>query len=547
MDINDILKHINFTNLKNELKSALFSLINLIEQLSSENRQLKDEIQQLRDENNRLKGEQGKPDIKPNKKNKKDISSEKERKVTKSKKNRKRSKKQNIKINRQEICRIDQSLLPDDAEFKGYRRVIIQDIKIETDNIEFKKEVYYSPSLNKTYTAQLPQGYDGEFGPTLKALTIIFKNVCTMSQSKIFEFFKHFGIYISKGTISNQLIKDHQAFHQEKTDIVNAGLKTTVYQAIDDTKARVNGCNYHSHILGNRYYTAFFTRRQKNRLTVLDVLLNGKQRTYCLNHHALSILEQLVISKKHFKKLNKLESENIFTPSQFENLMLQNFPTIADQVKSKIVEAAAIAAYRKRGDSVVVRALLCDDARQFKLICEQLALCWVHEGRHYKKLSPAFKYNAVKVEKFLKRFWKFYHKLLKYKRSPSVEKAEQLSLEFDQLFSTITEYNDLDARIEKTKLKKEQLLLSLEYPEIPLHNNDMELGARVCARKRDVSLHTITDEGTKANDTFLTIVETCKKLDVNPFQYILDRIKKQYQLTSLAQLILNKHQQVAFV
>lgn len=544
MDINDILKHINFATLKNEFKSALFSLINLIEQLSSENRQLKDEIQQLRDENNRLKGEQGKPEIKPNSKNKKDVSSEKERKQKTAKNKRKRKSKLNkIAIDRTEKCYIDKSTLPKDAIFKGYSTVIIQNIKICTDNIEFKKEVFYSPSLKKTYIANLPAGYEGEFGPAIKALTIIFKNICNMSEAKIFEFFKHFGIYISIGKISNILIKDHEQFHQEKSDIVASALNTTRYQAIDDTKARVNGQNYHTHVLGNPYYTAFFTEQYKNRLTVLKVLLNGTEPTYCLNDHALTILKQLVISKIHFKKLEKIKSDTIFNKNDFEKLMSQNFPLLENRVTSKILEAAAIAAYRKGLDCLVVKILLCDDAPQFKLICEQLALCWVHDGRHYKKLNPVFKYNAKEVNKFLKKYWKYYHKLLDYKKAPSTQGAKQLSDQFDQLFSTMTGYKDLDDRIAKTKMKKEQLLLVLKYPEIPLHNNDMELAARVCARKRDVSLHTMTDEGTKANDTFLTIVETCKKLNVNPFEYILDRIKKTYLLPSLAHIIGSKQLQ----
>ena len=80
----------------------------------------------------------------------------------------------------------------------------------------------------------------------------------------------------------------------------------------------------------------------------------------------------------------------------------------------------------------------------------------------------------------------------------------------------------------------------LKYPEIPLHDNDMELAARVYIRKRDVSLQTMTAEGTKANDTFLTIDETCKKLNVNPFEYILDKIKRTYWLASLAYIIGSK-------
>ena len=43
-------------------------LLNVVEQLSGEVRELRVVNQRLRDENNRLKGEQGKPDIKGNKK-----------------------------------------------------------------------------------------------------------------------------------------------------------------------------------------------------------------------------------------------------------------------------------------------------------------------------------------------------------------------------------------------------------------------------------------------------------------------------------------------
>jgi len=545
MNLDDIIKNINFSALKKDLKSAILSLINIIEKLSSRLKEQKAEIQQLRDEVNRLKGEQGKPDIKPNTTN--DISSEKERKKNKraKKKTKKQPKSELIKIDRTETCHVDKNMLPKDAEFKDYRISIIQDIQIKTDNIEFKREVYYSPSENKSYIAPLPNGYEGGFGPTLKSWTITFKNAYNISESKIRSFLTNAGIYISKGTITNILIKKHQQFHQEKSNIVEAGLQTTTYQAIDDTKARVNGQNYHTHILGNPYFTAFFTKPQKNRSTVLEVLSNDKEITYCLNDLALCILKQLTVTKKYFKELESFKSEKNYQKIEFELLILQLFPSIGKQVKTKIFEAAAIAAYRKGVDRPVVNILLCDNAPQFKLICENLALCWVHDGRHYKRLSPVFKYNAKKINAFLKKYWKFYHKLLRYKASPSDEKAQQLSDNFDQLFSTVTGYNDLDDRIAKTKSYKMELLLALKYPELPLHNNDMELGARVCARKRDVSLHTMTDEGTKANDTFLTIIETCKKLGVNPFKYILDRINKSYQLPALDQLILQKYADLA--
>jgi hypothetical protein len=80
----------------------------------------------------------------------------------------------------------------------------------------------------------------------------------------------------------------------------------------------------------------------------------------------------------------------------------------------------------------------------------------------------------------------------------------------------------------------------LDHPELPLHNNASELAARVQARKRDVSLHTMSEAGTKAKDTFMTISQTAKKLGVRTYEYIRDRISGELKLPSLAQLIREK-------
>jgi len=83
-------------------------------------------------------------------------------------------------------------------------------------------------------------------------------------------------------------------------------------------------------------------------------------------------------------------------------------------------------------------------------------------------------------------------------------------------------------------------MIVLKMPEIPLHNNAAELAARMKVRKRDVSLQTVTEKGTKANDTFMTIVQTAKKLGVSAYDYILDRVSNTFEMTSLAQLIREK-------
>lgn len=119
-----------------KLKEVLKSLLNYIEDLRVENEKAKDENQRLKDEINRLKGEKGKPDIKPSRKPEE---SDKEKKRHDSdrleKRKGKSSKKDKIKITRKRNLSIDKSTLPPDAEYKGLRSVVVQDIKIVLDNI----------------------------------------------------------------------------------------------------------------------------------------------------------------------------------------------------------------------------------------------------------------------------------------------------------------------------------------------------------------------------------------------------------------------------
>ena len=120
---------------------------------------------------------------------------------------------------------------------------------------------------------------------------------------------------------------------------------------------------------------------------------------------------------------------------------------------------------------------------------------------------------------------------------PNQRFAQEISDKFDELFSVKTEYEALDKLITQTSKKKETLLVVLKFPHLPLHNNAAELGARVQARKRDINLQTRNEKGTKAKDTFASIVQTAKKLQVNIYDYIYDRISERFQMPSLASLI----------
>ncbi len=303
------------------------------------------EIQRLRDENNRLKGEQGKPKIKANtpKPPRVDYSSEQERR--KPKPRQKRAKKANLEIHREQTLEVDKASLPPDAEFKGYEDVVVQDLIFRADNVCFHKEKYWAPSTGQTFLAPLPLGYEGQFGPGLKALTVTLYFGGGMSEPKILELYENMGVQISTGQLSNLLIKGQEVFHAEKAEVCEAGLGSSPFQHIDQTSTRVDGQNQHCNIVCNPLYTVYTTTPSKDRLSVLDVLRNGRARRFRLNEEALGYLESVPLSKATRTWLSAECSDQDWDEQTFVERLDSRWPKLNAQQRQAILSAAAVAAY----------------------------------------------------------------------------------------------------------------------------------------------------------------------------------------------------------
>ena len=537
--LGNMLEGIELSAIQDEnARQLIRRLLNLIEKLSADLRDKQAEIQALRDENNHLKGEQGKPNVKANKPQAvkaSQHSSEEERK--KKRVRHKASKKAEIKINREEVVKVKREALPADAQFKGYVEAVVQDLVLKTDNVRFWKEKYYSASKKKTYLGKLPRGYEGQFGPGVKALIPAFYFGMGASEPKILEFIENIGLRMSKGQLSNLLIADQDEFHAESDAVYESGLRSSSYQQSDSTLTRVNGQNQNCHVVCNPVYTAYRTLPHKNRLSVLDVLRNGRPRRFRLNQTTLSLLENVPLSQSSRATLQMHCDEIEMDEPTFLEYLMHLLPKLGKQQRKEIVDAAAIAAYWAETDWPVIETLLCDDAPQYNKLTRWLALCWVHEGRPYKKLTPVVLFHRELLDGFLKRFWDYYHELLDYKQNPSETEHARLEAAFDDLFSTQTGYEALDERIAKTRAKKASLLLVLKHPELPLHNNASELGGRRRVRKRDVSFGPRTETGRHAWDTFMTLAETARKLDVSFYAYMRDRITGACAIPPLAELV----------
>lgn len=498
------------------------------------------ENQQLRDEINRLKGEQGKPAVRPHVAPRAH-SSEAERPQLPTAP-RQRPDRRLLRVDREEVCQVARERLPPDAQFKGWEELVVQDVVLRTDTVRFRREKWYARSTGTTYLAPLPPGYAGHFGPGVKTLVLSLYHATGVSEPKIHELLASVGLQVAASTLSDWLTAAQDAFHAEAAAVYEAGLASSPWQQIDDTETRVNGQAAHCHVVGNPLYSSYHTRPWKDRLTVIDLLRPGQEETYLVNETALAYLRHWQVAQWVQAAVAHLPCETILDRSSLCALLDTELAAAGPRQRTQVREATALAAYQAQRTLPVLQALLSDDAGQFGEVTAEHALCWVHDARHYKKLLPQTWEQQALLQVFLALYWAFYARLLAYRQAPSLAERARLQAAFVQLFSTVTGYPALDERIAKTRAHQRELLLVLEHPELPLHNNASELAVRRRVRKRDVSFGPRTPAGTQGWDTFHTLAATAQQLGVNFLHYLHDRISGANQLPSLASLITERAQ-----
>ena len=543
----NLIPHINLENISDpELRSSVIILLNLVESSLKSIEVLKLENQELKNEIANLKGEQGKPDIKP-KNNNTDVSSEKHKPKTTIKRNitsrKNKIKNKQIKIDNIVICQLEKENLPTDLINKGYETTISQNIIFTSDNTEYKREKFYSPSLNKTFIAPLPSDYTGYIDNNLKTFCHIFHHDWDISRNKLISGLSSIGIHLSAGMLNNILIEPVEKVIKEKEDILKAGLCGD-YVQIDGTGSRFFGLNYTTQIICSPDFIVFSTLAKKSRLHILYALQgepkDGLQYSY--NQETQKYLEYFKISK--YDKLileNKFAIGQTFTELEFLSIISHECPALyaKPNMFKRVQESFAFGYYFTQTEFPLIDFLVADDAPEYKKIAFNLMLCWIHDARYYNKLSPVLENHKIILANFKEKYWNFYTLLQDFKTVPLPEKIVQLELQFDQLFADNTNYFDLDKEIRRTKKNKSELLTVLNNPILPLHNNFAELNARVKVRKRDISLHTMSELGTIMQDGMMSIIQTAKQLGVDSWDYIAGLFYGENKY-SLAELIYAK-------
>jgi len=158
-------------------------LVQIIETQAAEIALLKETTQQLRDEVARLHGEQGKPTVRAQP-TRGDQSTEQERPAD-PRKSPQRAARRPVVVDREELCRVEKSTLPEDAEYKGLEPFVVQEVVLRTDAVRYLREKWYAPSTGRTYLAPLPAGISDHFGPQVKALALMLAQVSGVSEPQI--------------------------------------------------------------------------------------------------------------------------------------------------------------------------------------------------------------------------------------------------------------------------------------------------------------------------------------------------------------------------
>ncbi|MFN6495750.1 MAG: hypothetical protein RMX65_001610 [Nostoc sp. DedQUE01] len=105
------------------------------------------------------------------------------------------------------------------------------------------------------------------------------------------------------------------------------------------------------------------------------VLQNRQELEYVLYGLTYELLTSFNVPTKWHNQIKLLPQETVLTELEFNSLLDTYLSKLGSQYRTRVLEAAAISFYHQQSQIPVVEFLVCDDAPQFKLITDNLALC----------------------------------------------------------------------------------------------------------------------------------------------------------------------------
>ncbi len=491
----------------------------------------------MKDEIARLKGHKPKPEIRPSALERNPLKGH-DRKRPES---TKRCKIAELEIHTTEFVPPKEKI-PVGSRFKGYADFTVVGLRFEAHNVRYRLEVWETPD-GRLLKGELPQHLKtlgGHVSPELVSYVQHQHHHAHVPQHLSLEQLHDIGIEISEGQLNRILLEKTEGFHLEKESLLRVGLEVSPYIHTDDTGARHQGRNGYCLHIGNRWFAYFMSTESKSRMNFLKVLRAGHM-DYVIDAAALEYMRD---QKLPHKVLQILEGEgDARVPDDMAwAQMLRRLGVVKTRYVTIVTEGALLSSIVSHGihpDLVVMS----DDAGQFNVLLH--ALCWIHAERTLAKLIGFNEAQRAVLEAKRSQVWDLYRDLKAYKDTPTAEFKQALQQRFDVIFQEKTCFSTLNHALERLHRNKAELLLVLERPDIPLHNNLSENDIREYVMRRKRSGSTRSDLGRRCRDTFASLKKTCRKLGISFWRYLVDRNSGLNTIPQLPQLVRQRAQEAS--
>jgi hypothetical protein len=422
--------------------------------------------------------------------------------------------------------------LPPEATFKGYEDFIVQDLILRPQVTRYRRERWQTAD-GQTLVAALPADVvpGSHFGPDLICFILHQYHHQHVTQPLLLEQLLQVGIDISAGQLSRILTEKKDPFHQEKDQLLPAGLEVSTYVQVDDTGARHQGRNGYCTHIGNDLFATFESTDSKSRRNFLEVLRRPHTDSV-INDVAAAYCERQKLAEAVREKLGQGPRE--FADQAAWDARLRELEITAERHVRIATEGALLGSLIAHGVSPAL-AILSDGAPQFDVLVH--AACWIHAERPLARMVPYSDEHRMAIEEVRQRIWDLYRDLKAYRQEPEGVKRPVLEARFDALCGERTGFPSIDGVLKEMEDHRADLLRVLERPEIPLHNNLSEGHVRDYVKKRKISGSTRSTSGRRARDTFASLKKTCRRLGVNFWAYLQNRVRGLGQIPPLATLI----------
>ena len=423
--------------------------------------------------------------------------------------------------------------LPPGSQFLRSDPYVVQDLRLEAHNTRYLLEVWRTPT-GEELRGELPAGIQGHYGPGVRAFVLQQHYAAHVTQPRLLEELRDYGIDISSGQVNHLLTEGHEEFHLEKEALLPTGLQVSTQVTVDDSGAPHQGKYGSCLCISNEFFASFHSSSSKERSKFLDVLRCG-HGDYVLNQAAWDYLDKQGLPAKVLRQLRE-QSQQVFVDAAAWQRFLEELDLAASN-RETVTEAALLGSAVEHGVSVDL-GVVSDGGKQYHVLVH--GLCWIHQERNLAKLVPCGAEQCQAHEEVLGAIWQLYADLQAYRTNPAPGQAELLRARFDEIVGRNTCFPELNAALARMAAQKADLLRVLERPDLPLHTNTVERDFRDWATKRKIGAGTRSERGRRCRDTFLSLKATCKKLGVRFWDYLQDRLRKAGTILGLPELMRQK-------